>query len=114
MDAVAACGGAANDEGRGCPGVGVGGRAAAAAARHGIRLPLQAQVAGTVTSPLGLLGAALFGTKPTPLLPVKLFPDTCIEKCVTGLSLCMMQSKPVIKFGTLRFFRIRLWIMIRF
>jgi hypothetical protein len=41
MDAVAACGGAANDEGRCCAGVGVGGRAAAAA-RHGVRLPLQA------------------------------------------------------------------------
>jgi hypothetical protein len=80
MDSVAASGGAANDEGRRCPGVSVGGRAAAAAARHGVRLPLQAQVAGTVPSPLGLLGAALFGTKPTPLLPVELFSDTCIEK----------------------------------
>ena len=85
MDAVAACGRAANDEGRRCSGVGVGGRAAAAAARYGVRFPLEAQVAGTVPSPLGLLGAALFGTKPTPLLPVELFPDTCIlKKCVTG------------------------------
>jgi hypothetical protein len=86
MDAVAACGGAANDEGRGCAGVGVGGRAAAAA-RHGVRLPLQAQVAGTVPPPLGLLGAALFGTKPTPLLPVKLLPDTCNEKMCHRLEL---------------------------
>jgi hypothetical protein len=95
MDAVAACGRAANDEGGRCPGVGVGGRTAAAAARHGVRLPLQAQVAGTVPSPLGLLGAALFGTKPTPLLPVKLFPDTCIEKMCHRLELmqCMHAGK---------------------
>ena len=62
--------------GGGCPAcssaVGVAGREVGLA--H-VPLPLQAEVAGTVTTPLRFLRAAFLGAESPPLLPVELLPD---------------------------------------